>query len=216
MFKKLLILSLTLAASMHSECTYLEPEQTTQSGSFFQQLIDRSNRRAETFQTVLAFFNHGKTSVHRFNFEYPIGDAESFFRVLEIKAQEAHRFIPIFTHCQFLSPQHLGFLRKAVIANGPALWEHILVDKKSKSVLFIEEREVFPNGEEIAGCFAALNTVVERDGHWFFSGTYLYAQRPSSEDIQETKLVFQHTYENMIAFLKSGQIDSIYDQLQEY
>jgi hypothetical protein len=197
----------------------LEPGQTSHANPFFQEIITRSDHPGETFQTILTFFNDRKELFHRFQFEYPLGDdknAESFFKVMEIKAQEAHRFVPVFAGCQFLYPKHLGYLRKAQIANGPTIWEHTLVDKKSKSVLFIEEQEVLPNGQRIEGCFVGLNTVIEKDRQWYFSGTYLYTEKPSSEQIAQREQMFLHTYENMIAFIENGQIDSIYDQLHPY
>jgi hypothetical protein len=219
MLKKLLILSTAFLSTAYSGCIYLEPAQTTLTDTFFQEIINQSNHSEETFETLLAFFHVGKESFHRFQFEYPLEDkkhAELFFKVLEIKAQEAHRFVPVFTDCQFLYPKHLGFLRKALIANGPTIWEHTLVDKKSKSVLFIEEQEVLPNGEKIEGCFACLNAVIEKAGQWYFSGIYLYTERPSPEEIAQTEQMFFHTYENMIAFIKNGLTDSVYKQLHKY
>jgi hypothetical protein len=43
-----------------------------------------------------------------------------------------------------------------------------------------------------------------------------YTERPSSEQIAQREQMFLHTYENMIAFIKNGQTDSIYDQFHQY
>ena len=118
------------------------------------------------------------------------------------------------TIMQYLSPHII--LRKALIANGPMIFEHTLVDKESKSILFIEENEVLPNGERIEGSFAALNTIAEENGQWYFSGTYLYPDSFTAQEVAQNEQMFLQTYENMIAFIKNRQVDLIHGQLFKY
>ncbi len=51
---------------------------------------------------------------------------------MQIKAQEAHRFVPVIDLSQFVAPRHLGFIREIKIKNdGSRIQEHVLVDHLS-------------------------------------------------------------------------------------
>lgn len=208
------------AASVVQECYYAEPIEQKVDGNFFQKLIVQGYDENENFESIEKHLRDNIPFSHRFQFKYPLKDkshAQIFAKVMQIKAQEAHRFVPVIGLSQFIAPRHLGFIREIKIMNdGPRVQEHVLVDHESPQVIFIEEWAIDSNNIEHPGSFAAINSVIEEEGKWYFAGTYFYNEKPSNSDIPNTIRMFQETYENMISFIESEDVDYYYSQLQKY
>ena len=199
------------------ECIYVPPTQPIISNTFFQEIISRGHTPAETFASIRTFFEQHQTSYHQFQIKHPLKNqdqAQLFTKVLQIKAQEAHRFVPVIELSQFIEPSHLGFIRQIKIeGNGPIVNEHILMDPSSNAVIFIEESVTTQNGNE-PGCFTALNEIIEESGQWFFAGSYLYDSAP--EDASKRIEMFKKTFENMVIFSESEDVDRIFNQLNPF
>lgn len=182
-------------------CSYLPPSVETGNSPFFTQMIELA--RKESFRDILDFFESNQSDTHQFHFKYPLKNEEQanqFIQVMYLKAREAHRFVPVISHCQPTCDAHLGFDRLIKIVQGSEILEHVLVDISSNTVIFIEqwvksEKGVFP------GSFTAVNQVIEENGQWFFQGFYLYQNRPSEERIQDNMNMFWETYQNMISYI---------------
>jgi hypothetical protein len=202
-------------------CNYLVPTQPVNDELFFHDLILRANDEMETFDTIASYLKEQAVFCHRFQFKFPLKEgreyAQIFAQVLQIKAQQAHRFVPVISFSQFLTPSHLGFIRKIKIGDrGPNIQEHVLVDRIYDNIIFIEELiEDSSQGIEL-GCFAALNSILEEEGAWYFTGTYLYNWEPDTETMNDTIQMFKKTYENMASFIENNDVDAIYHQLSEY
>ncbi len=196
-----------LAANTTSEqCYYFEPLEFAVDENFFQKLILRSCEEEETFASIESYLRNNIPFCYRFQFKYPLKDsvyANTFAKILQIKAQEAHRFVPVIIFSQFIAPSHLGFIRNIKIAgSGPTVQEHVLVDQNSMQVIFIEEW-VMDSDEVIhPGGFAAINSIIEEEGQWYFVGTYLYEEAPQASEVSATIQMFQKTYENIEAIAK--------------
>ncbi len=201
-----------------SPFVYIAPQRAYASNPFGE-MRAKSDRVVETFATMASFLHGVQDCCHQFRFKYPLLSAEhakTFAKVMHIKAQEAHRFVPVIKNCEFIGPRNLGFARRIVIAEGPIVQEHVLVDAASDAVIFIEESVVLPNGEVQPGAFAALNSVIEENGSCYFSGIYLYDDQPSDRQAQERKTMFRLTYENMIGFMESDDVELAFDRLGKY
>jgi hypothetical protein len=202
-----------------SECVYRMPVQEPCENIFFKELITRSHALNESFDSIRDSFEQKKSSYHQFQFKYPLKDSEHaqiFAKVLQIKAQEAHRFVPAIVLSQFISPNHLGFLREITIGGGgPTIQENVVIDRASNSVIFIEESIKTTEGTK-SGEFSAINKVIEENGQWYFTGTYLYNDKPSQDKIDERIDMFAKTYENMMNFIEKEDVQGIFDQLKKY
>jgi hypothetical protein len=201
-----------------AEYHYLEPK-TACAPSLFDEFKRRSDLPQETFATLAASLHEMKDSCHQFQFKYPLRDSDQaalFARVMQIKAQEAHRFVPVIANCQFIEPRHLGFSRRVSIVDGPVLQEHVLIDTLTRSIIFVEEFAVTPEGEVVPGTFVALNSVIEEEGQWFFSGIYLYGQPPTEKQIQDRIRMFWLTYEAMIDFIEKCDVDLAFSELRQF
>lgn len=203
-----------------SECHYLKPEKEM-AADIFRTLQDSSNR-ADTFGAVADLIEEARDSCHQFEFKYALKnreEAEVFSKVMRIKAQAAHWFVPVIKDCQVVEKRNLGFLRQVTIQDGPIVQENVLIDQESGSVLFIEEAVLLPNGRELPGAFAAINRVIEEEGDFYFHGIYLYDEEPDLLTIEKRDEMFRATYENMLRFLcrnnlKKWEFDSqLPDQL---
>lgn len=198
------------------ECILHIPKQT-QTNNFFQEINAKSKDKTETFASILHFFEQNKRSYYLFTFNYPLANkkhAEKFEKVLAIKAQEANRFVPVIESSQFIEPCHLGFIRQIRIKDGPTVQERVLVDQKTKKVIFIEDWVDIGN-QIVPGNFAAVNAVIEKNAQWFFTGDYLYEVNP--EDTEESIIeMFKKTYENMLTFLENEDVEVVYSQLHSY
>lgn len=202
----------------NSECVYIAPQRSNAT-NVFDEVKTKSDQNTETFSTMATFFHEIKESCHQFYFKYPLQSAEQakiFAKILQIKAQEAHRFVPVIASCQFLEPRNLGFSRQIEIVNGPIVQEHLLVDTASDSVIFVEEFAVMPNGEVFPGTFTALNSIIEENGSWYFSGIYLYPDQPNEKQVQERQAMCKKTFENMIDFMNKDNVDFIFNKLKKY
>lgn len=220
-FCSLLSETAELAANNTSEqCYYLEPLDVAVDEHFFQKLIHQSCKEEETFVSIESQLRNNIPFCHRFHFKYPLKDkihASCFAKIMQIKAQEAHRFVPVIALSQFIAPAHLGFIRNLKIANsGPTVQEHVLVDQNSMQVIFIEEWVMDSNGVVYPGSFTAINSIIEEEGHWYFAGTYIYKDAPDASKVPSIIQMFQMTYENMISFLENEDVDQVYDQLCKY
>lgn len=209
-----------LAANVVQECYYAEPIEQKVDEIFFQKLILQSYDEKETFMSIEGHLRENIPFSHRFQFKYQLKDrshAQIFAKVMQIKAQEAHRFVPVISSSQFIAPRHLGFIREIKIVNdGPKVQEHVLVDQQSSQVIFIEEWVIDSNNIEHLGSFAAINSVIEEEGKWYFAGIYFYNEKPSNFKIPNTIHMFQETYENMILFIENEDVDYYYNQLHQY
>ena len=212
------IIFFLLFCSVFAECRYVAPKEPLVHESFFHSLIKRSDeRRTESFSSIAQSIEREAPFCHTFKFRYPVKDPVTFAKVMVIKTQEAHRFVPVIASSKFIERRNLGFSREIVIADGgPTVLEHVLVDKESPRVIFIEEAELLPNGEKKVGSFAAINRVVEEEGGWFFTGSYLYNWEPSPEEISELCQLFQDTYDNMIIFMEKENVERAYEELQKF
>lgn len=209
---------LTIKALPKSDCIYKMPVQEPSKNDFFKELITRGHSINESFDSIRDFFEQKMSLYHQFQFKYPLKDrehAQIFAKVLQIKAQEAHRFVPAIALSQFISATHLGFLREIMIGGGgPTIQENVLIDRASNSVIFIEESIRTPEGTS-SGEFAAINRIIEEDGQWYFAGTYLYNDKPSQDKIDERIDMFAKTYENMMRFIEKEDVQGFYDQLEK-
>jgi hypothetical protein len=212
------------ASSLHDEktsyCKYLAPIQPVKTEEFFHELISRGNSEKETFDTIASYLKEQAAFCHRFEFKYPLKNkeyAQVFTKVLHIKAQQAHRFVPVIAFCEFIAPSHLGFIRKYNVQGlGSSVQEHVLIDQTDDNIIFIEEFiEDIDSGVQL-GCFAAINSILEEEGCWYFAGTCLYDWEPEAETINKTIQMFRKTYENMIFFIENEDIDAVYNQLSDY
>jgi hypothetical protein len=209
-----------LAANTAEQCYYAEPLEFAVDEHFFSKLILQSGNEKETFASIESHLRSNIPFCHRFQFKYPLKDgvhANTFAKVMQIKAQEAHRFVPVITFSQFIAPSHLGFIRNIKIANnGPTVQEHVLVDQNSRQVIFIEEWVMDSNEVIHPGSFAAINSIIEEEGQWYFAGTYFYKDAPDASKFPAIIQMFQKTYENMILFLENEDVDQVYNQLHKY
>lgn len=209
------------ASNVHtsSECFYLAPVQDIPESTFLQDLISKSHNLNETFESIRNSFEENNSLYHQFQFKYPLKNqehAQIFAKVLQIKAQEAHRFVPVIALSQFISTSHLGFIRRITIdGDGPTVQEHVLVDRSSNAVIFIEEWISTKKGIE-SGCFAALNNIIEENGLWYFAGTYLYNDKPNQNEIHKRIEMFTKTYENMMIFIENENVEEAYNQLSRF
>lgn len=196
-----------------TECQYFPPFHEIKS-SFLQELTTTITTPHETFESIQEALKNNMPNFHKFQFKYPIGNQEQgelFAKVLQIKAQEAHRFVPAIKLSEFISPCHLGFTRKIEIYDGPLIQEHVLVDKASNAVIFVED---WINNETVVGNFAAINQVIEQNGTWYFAGTYVYGD--SQKDVSSKIQMFDVTHKNMMEFLKNEPVDEVHKQLKQY
>ncbi|MBA3286141.1 MAG: DUF1857 family protein [Nitrosopumilus sp.] len=209
-----------LAANVVQECYYAEPIEKKVDGNFFQKLIVEGYDENETFASIEKNLRDNIPFSHRFQFKYPLKNsfhAQNFAKVLQIKAQEAHRFVPVIDKSQFIAPCHLGFIREIKIKNeGLRVQEHVLLDHVTAQAIFIEEWVIDSNNIQYPGSFAAINSVIEEEGMWYFAGTYFYNEKPQDADIPNTISMFQETYENMISFIENEDVDYYYNQLYSY
>jgi hypothetical protein len=208
------------AANIVQECYYAEPVEKKVDGNFFQKLITQGYDENETFESIEKHLRDNIPFSHRFQFKYPLKDrsqAQIFAKVLQIKAQEAHRYVPVIESSQFIAPAHLGFIREIKIENdGPKVLEHVLMDNESAQVIFIEEWVMDSNNVQYPGSFASINSVMEEEGTWYFAGTYFYNEKPKNADIPNKIRMFQETYDNMILFIENEDVDCYYSQLHPY
>lgn len=211
-------LSMTNNSKKSSVWEYIPP-QHSRSTDLFDEVKVKSDQCGETFSTIASFLEHMKDSYHQFYFRYPLQNAEHakiFAKVMQIKAQEANRFVPVIAECQFIEPRNLGFSRRIAIVDGPIVQEHVLIDPASDSVIFIEEFAITPDGKEQPGAFAALNMIIEDGGSWYFSGVYLYDDQPTDEQGLTREAMFKSTYENMIDFIKNHDVDEAHNNLKSF
>lgn len=212
--------SVLAANSSSGQCYYLEPLEMAVDEHFFQMLTLQICNKEETFAGVESHLKDNTPFCHRFHFKYPLKDsfqANTFAKILQIKAQEAHRFVPVIAFSQFIAPSHLGFIRHIKIANGgPTVQEHVLVDQVSWQVIFIEDWVMDSSGVTHPGCFAAINSIIEEAGHWYFAGTYLYKNAPEASSVPTIIKMFRETYENMISFSEDEDVDLVYNRLHKY
>lgn len=214
----LFILCGSIKSVAASDCIYVSPLQEISEEFFFHELILRSDHLSETFASILDFFEQNRSSFHQFQFKYPLNNqehAQTFAKVLQIKAQQAHRFVPTIAHSQFNSACHLGFIRNIKIKEPYLrIQERVLVDRASHAVIFIEEWIETEKGVML-GSFAALNEVIEESGLWYFAGTYLYMNPPAEDEIQDRIEMFDKTYENMLLFIENEDVDEVYNHLSK-
>ena len=195
---------------------YHAPHQIPEHG-MFQQLLAASRDPRETFDSLLVRFHAMKGLSHCYEFRYRLpGDtsAERVFKALQVKAQQAHRFVPVIEQSQFVAPCHLGFTRTIQIrAGGPAVTERILFGSDRHTVLFIEET-VYQLGEgELPVGYASINKLIQDDSAWSLIGTYLYAEQNS---VEAMRTMFAKTFDNMLGFAQTEQLDAVYAQLAAF
>lgn len=194
-------------------CTYTPPLEAQADVKFFREIGALAN--IETFENVLKFFKEHQSNLHQFEFRYSLKDkahAEAFAKVLRIKAQEAHRFVPVIEDCTVLDSASSGFIRHIFIKDGPLVQEHTLIDQDR--VLFIEQWVISENGVE-PGRFSAFNRIVEEEGKWYFDGTYLYDEPASVEEAAQRCEMFRKTYENMAAFIEQADVNEVESKLKK-
>lgn len=204
-------------------CIYVAPEKFNMPDLFFD-FARLGHNENETFESLRVRFQSLWPHSHRFHFKYPLKDKEQaliFSKILHIKAQQAHRFVSLIANCQFIAPSHLGFMRTITVKEKDYLLqekdvhiqEHVLVDAQTHAVMFIEDWITLSMDEVMAGHFAALNEVVEEEGQWYFAGTYLY---DFVSDVEQSKQMFDQTYESMLLFQENEDVEAIYQQLSDY
>lgn len=202
---------------MSEQCAYSAPVEVAMEEDFFQKLIFKSYHEEETFGSIETVLRENIPFCHRFQFKYPLKGsvhAQIFAKVMQIKAQEAHRFVPTIASSQVIAPAHLGFIRNIkIINNGPTVQEHVLVDQNSMQVIFIEDWLMDSNGVMHPGSFAAINSIIEEEGQWYFAGTYFYQNAPQASGIFSTIQMFQKTYENMLLFIENEDVEQVFHQL---
>lgn len=211
------------STEMHSktqgECIMQTPQYAPINDKFFSEIITKSKNKTETFDSILNFFEQNKNSYYLFTFNYPLANKEQadvFKKVLAIKAQQAHRFVPVIEHSQFIEPSHLGFIRQIQIKDGPLVQERILINQNPTQVIFISEWANM-HGQLLPDNFVAINEVIEKDGQWYFSGSYLYGTNPTESASEESMVeMFKTTDENMLKFIKNEDVEAIYNQLHPY
>ena len=208
------------ATNVAQECYYEEPLEQKVNEIFFQELILKGYDKNETFHSIERHLRDNIPFSHRFQFKYSLKNkshAQIFAKVLQIKAQEAHRFVPVIDLSQFIDPCHLGFIREIKIkTDGPKVQEHVLLDHESAQVIFIEEWVLDSKNIQYPGSFASINSVIEDEGTWYFAGTYFYNEKPKNADIPNKIRMFQETYKNMISFIENENVDFYYNQLRSY
>lgn len=185
---------------------------------FFKDLITLSHDVRQNFDSLYNLFIDNLICGTAFHFKYTLPDVERahiFSKVLKIKAEQAHRFVTVIEASEYVSKAHLGFIRKIKIYDGPVVQEHVLMDSKSNAVIFIEEWEEKDNARS-DGKFAALNNIIEENGIWYFIGIYLYYDDPLLHEVENRKVMFKRTYENMLEFSKTNDVGRIYEQLQAH
>jgi hypothetical protein len=186
----------------------------------FQKILALSQDDRTTLPQLIARFEELKSSCYQYKFKYLLesqSQASEFYKVLKIKAQEAHRVVPPIEHSQFKEPCHLGFIREIRIVNhGPTIREKLLVDENARTILFIEEGMIHP--EKTEGAFTAINQVIEEGGKYYFAGTYLYGS--IDEDFDESKkdkeAMFRLTYDNMLKLMRNVNLEDIYKRLYSF
>jgi hypothetical protein len=200
-------------------CFYVPPTQISFGDVFFATLRALGQLPGQNFENIKEFFGENVQSHNTFQFKFPLKDtqqAEYFIKTMWIKTQQAHRFVPVFTDCRYKERTHLGFIREVDILDGPTIREHVVVDPNSPAVIFIEESQELPNGVVIPGGFAALNSVIQEDGYWYFACTYVYSQAPQDQVVEERKEMFRETHRRMLSFIESGETETVYQELMQF
>lgn len=196
---------------------YIEPTQNVLGIDFFQGLIQESDRDDATFGAVLDEFNQHTPSFYRIQFKYPIKteQVQKFIEALQIKSQQAHRFIPRMKKAEFIETRPLGFIRRLDLdGNGFTVQDRILVDNGLPRILFIQEWFIDSEGNKRPGNFAAVNAVIQENGCWYFFGEYLYAMEPPEEAVNGMMETFWETYQNMLLFIRNEDVDEIFQSLK--
>lgn len=200
--------------------SFIKPSKTLLSGAYFQELIKKSDQSDATFQKIFEDFKEHASSFYRIRFRYPLKDeqqAKQFAKLLQIKAQQAHRFVPSMKKAEFIEPRHLGFIRRLDLdGKGFTVQDRILVDKELPRILFIQEWFIDSNGKKQPGNFAAVNAVIQENGHWYFFGEYLYPLEAPAEAIEGMLITFCETYENMLLFLEKDDVDAVLRSLKTF
>jgi hypothetical protein len=209
--------------AVQESCIFVEAQKYNIPDLFFD-FARMAQDETETFESLHSIFKWMMPHCCYFQFKYPLKDeqqAKDFVKVLKIKAQQAHRFVPVISSCEFIAPSHLGFTRKIIVKEKDYLLqerdvriqEHIVINADSNAILFIEEWIALSTGEIMAGHFAAINDVIEEEGQWYFTGTYLY---DFVKDVEQSKQMFDATYRNMVTFLENEDVEVVYQSLAKY
>lgn len=191
------------------------PSTDKKANDVLKEIRAKGENSQESFESIRQYIEQNKNVFYQFYFKYPLDgvDRQDFVKVLKIKSQEAHRFVPVIAFSEYIEPKHLGFLREIQIAAGPMVQEHVLLDRASDSIIFIEECVFLPKGVAL-GSFVAINSVVEEEGRSYFFGMYLYEDLPSQKQIEDRELMFKRTWENMMYFTKNHSLDVVFDHLK--
>lgn len=188
---------------------------STKSGeeNILTEIRNKAENPQQTFENIRESIEENKDVFYQFYFKYPLDtvSAQDFVKVMKIKSQEAHRFVPVIAFSQYIKPKHLGFLREIQITAGPTVQEHVLLDPTSDSIIFIEECIFLPKGVAL-GSFVAINSVVEEKGRFYFFGMYLYGEEPSKKQIEDRKWMFKRTWENMMSFTRNFPANPVFKE----
>lgn len=187
--------------------------------NFYSNILEKSANRAETFDSIYDYFQKHKKGFYRYEFKHLLRDkkhAQIFVKVLAIKAQEAHRFVPPIQKSEFQTPCHLGFVRHIKIeGGGPVCSERVLVNPHGSRVIFLEEWCEMNSSIE-PGSFAAMNGIIKEKGKWYFTGEYLYSTASDEREVQARKKMFNQTYQKMLAFIEKEDVEKIYCNLKKF
>jgi hypothetical protein len=202
----------------YPEFQYVEPIE--QKENVFKEIIKLSNDVKNSFSDIENFLVDNSKYFHQFYFTYPLKEEQAieFMEVMSIKAQEAHRFVPVIAKSKFIKKQHLGFSRQITLKNGTIVQEHVLTWSPPipSIIMFIEESVTLTNGKTLPGAFAAINQVFIFKDQFYFRGKYFYQDKPTEQQIHEREIMFKKTYENMLDFIEKGNVDKAYNKLKKY
>jgi hypothetical protein len=188
--------------------------------SVFKELVSLAKMPSSNFESVSAKFAELQQQCsNRFDYNFPIQDGkkgELFSKVVEIKGQQAHRFVDEIKDCQFVNKNTDGYTRKIEInvPELPTFEERLFIKKQANgeiTIIFVQNHD-----EDF---FACLNHVHQDGGKWYWSGSYLYGELSNSAEVESKnkQQMFDSTYANMLKFLDDkSEFNRVYESLQNW
>jgi len=172
--------------------------------SLFDDVIQFSKSNKANFKTISEKFNKlQQDHKNKFSYDFTIEDDKKgslFHKVVEIKAQQAYRFVDAIKDCKFVNQETDGFTRKITIKvpSEPEFQERLFIDKKDGEI------KVYFVQNDDKDTFACFNHVYRNERKWHWAGVYLYGQLNDTleNEKQNKKNMFDSTFANMMKLLE--------------
>lgn len=194
-----------------TDYSYYQKQLTGLRQTQFYEFIDLADQPSATFAKVYASFQGLQTQTPRLDYDYEIADdtkGSQFYKVAEIKGQQAHRVVDPILLTTFEASQIDGYTRNSLMRDepeGPLYKERIFIRKHPDGELVMIYVQIMK--EDL---FACLNEVKKVGGKYHWIGTYLYGKPCEPPEVDE-KLT---TFNNMLRFIEDPEFDRIYEGLE--